>query len=133
MWNKDSYLKQLPHFNADIIKRSQERVGASISLFWTICPIPTTCDISLVLRCLDFYHLFVWLRVNNPIKKSSISYFNWTYRFILRVFIETFLDPITYLLYHSFSVDILVNITCWRIDLVILLICQDSISLRWNK
>lgn len=25
MWSKDSYLKQLPHFNADIIKRCQEK------------------------------------------------------------------------------------------------------------
>lgn len=26
MWSKDSYLKQLPHFNADIIKRCTEKV-----------------------------------------------------------------------------------------------------------
>lgn len=26
MWNKDSYLKQLPHFTADMIKRCQEKV-----------------------------------------------------------------------------------------------------------
>lgn len=25
MWSKDSYLKQLPHFNADIVKRCQEK------------------------------------------------------------------------------------------------------------
>eukprot|EP00112_Aurelia_sp_Birch-Aquarium-sp1_P011482 Seg2414.1 transcript_id=Seg2414.1/GoldUCD/mRNA.D3Y31 product="U5 small nuclear ribonucleoprotein 200 kDa helicase" protein_id=Seg2414.1/GoldUCD/D3Y31 len=30
MWNKDSYLKQLPHFNADIIKRCQEKEVESI-------------------------------------------------------------------------------------------------------
>lgn len=30
MWNKDSYLKQLPHFNADIIKRCQEKEIESI-------------------------------------------------------------------------------------------------------
>lgn len=27
MWGKDSYLKQLPHFSQDIIKRCQEKVG----------------------------------------------------------------------------------------------------------
>ena len=27
MWSKDSYLKQLPHFNADIIKRCTEKVS----------------------------------------------------------------------------------------------------------
>jgi pre-mRNA-splicing helicase BRR2 len=26
LWNKDSYLKQLPHFTQDIIKRCQEKV-----------------------------------------------------------------------------------------------------------
>lgn len=26
MWSKDSYLKQLPHFNNDIIKRCTEKV-----------------------------------------------------------------------------------------------------------
>lgn len=26
MWSKDSYLKQLPHFNSDIIKRSSDKV-----------------------------------------------------------------------------------------------------------
>ena len=25
MWNKDSYLKQLPHFTSDIIKRCQQK------------------------------------------------------------------------------------------------------------
>ena len=27
MWSKDSYLKQLPHFNADIIKRCTDKVN----------------------------------------------------------------------------------------------------------
>ena len=27
MWKKDSYLKQLPHFTADLIKRCSEKVG----------------------------------------------------------------------------------------------------------
>lgn len=26
MWSKDSYLKQIPHFSTDIIKRCQEKV-----------------------------------------------------------------------------------------------------------
>ena len=26
LWNKDSFLKQLPHFSQDIIKRCQEQV-----------------------------------------------------------------------------------------------------------
>ena len=30
-WNKDSYLKQLPHFDADIIKRCQEKVTTIVS------------------------------------------------------------------------------------------------------
>lgn len=25
MWNKDSYLKQLPHFSSDVIKRCQQK------------------------------------------------------------------------------------------------------------
>lgn len=32
MWSKDSYLKQLPHFNADIIRRCNERVCVMIEL-----------------------------------------------------------------------------------------------------
>lgn len=31
MWGKDSYLKQLPHFSQDIIKRCQEKVSLGIS------------------------------------------------------------------------------------------------------
>lgn len=31
MWSKDSYLKQLPHFNADIIKRCTEKVKIVIN------------------------------------------------------------------------------------------------------
>jgi len=27
MWNKDSYLKQLPHFSQAVIKRCAEKVG----------------------------------------------------------------------------------------------------------
>ena len=27
MWNKDSYLKQLPHFGGDLIKKCTEKVG----------------------------------------------------------------------------------------------------------
>ena len=27
MWSKDSYLKQLPHFTPDIIKRCEEKVS----------------------------------------------------------------------------------------------------------
>lgn len=30
MWSKDSYLKQLPHFNGDIIKRCADKVSRSI-------------------------------------------------------------------------------------------------------
>jgi pre-mRNA-splicing helicase BRR2 len=29
MWSKDSYLKQLPHFTPDIIKRCTEKVSIS--------------------------------------------------------------------------------------------------------
>ena len=30
MWGRDSYLKQLPHFSGDIIKRCTDKVGLSI-------------------------------------------------------------------------------------------------------
>lgn len=33
MWGKDSYLKQLPHFTGDIIKKCQEKVGCNIKMF----------------------------------------------------------------------------------------------------
>ena len=32
MWAKDSYLKQLPHFGADIIKRCQEAVSPELQI-----------------------------------------------------------------------------------------------------
>jgi len=32
MWGKDSYLKQLPHFTQDIIKRSQDKVGSHVHM-----------------------------------------------------------------------------------------------------
>lgn len=35
MWNKDSYLKQLPHFNQEIIKRCTDKV-TKFSLSWNL-------------------------------------------------------------------------------------------------
>lgn len=32
MWNKDSYLKQLPHFSPELIKKCQEKVSAAMLL-----------------------------------------------------------------------------------------------------
>jgi pre-mRNA-splicing helicase BRR2 len=33
MWNKDSYLRQLPHFTSEIIQRCTDKVGCSMYLF----------------------------------------------------------------------------------------------------
>jgi len=30
MWKKDSYLKQLPHFSNDVIKRCSDKVGNNV-------------------------------------------------------------------------------------------------------
>lgn len=32
MWSKDSYLKQLPHFTPDMIKRCSEKVSLSLKV-----------------------------------------------------------------------------------------------------
>lgn len=34
MWSKDSYLKQLPHFTPDMIKRCSEKVSLSLKVTW---------------------------------------------------------------------------------------------------
>ena len=34
LWNKDSFLKQLPHFTPEIIKRCQEKVRQRGCGFW---------------------------------------------------------------------------------------------------
>ena len=39
MWSKDSYLKQIPHFSTDVIKRCQEKVTYS---FGEECTVYTT-------------------------------------------------------------------------------------------
>ena len=41
MWAKDSYLKQVPHFSQDIIKRCQEKV-----IVFALCLSPTVHKIS---------------------------------------------------------------------------------------
>ena len=33
MWGRDSYLKQLPHFTADIVKRCCEKVSSVVQLY----------------------------------------------------------------------------------------------------
>ena len=40
MWKKDSYLKQLPHFNADVIKRCSEKV---LDVVCFLCFIASGC------------------------------------------------------------------------------------------
>lgn len=36
MWGKDSYLKQLPHFTSEIIKKCQENVSSLRSRFYSL-------------------------------------------------------------------------------------------------
>lgn len=42
MWNKDSYLKQLPHFDSDLIKRCMEKVKIKEKVCWTRLSGPTS-------------------------------------------------------------------------------------------
>jgi len=51
MWSKDSYLKQLPHFNADIIKRCTDKV--SVLILKDILPWQTSqVHVELLNACL---------------------------------------------------------------------------------
>lgn len=56
MWGKDSYLKQLPHFSQDIIKRCQEKVG-----YYT--------------RPKNFFFSWLWVSLfNNIVIQTSFLY-----------------------------------------------------------
>ncbi len=43
MWSKDSFLKQLPHFTTDIIKRCTEKVSVSYSVL--VRGVESACDL----------------------------------------------------------------------------------------
>ena len=44
MWSKDSFLKQLPHFTSDIIKRCTDKVGSMHAVNFTcLCQPNVSC------------------------------------------------------------------------------------------
>ena len=62
MWSKDSFLKQLPHFTSDVIKKCTEKVGSCVCVFVCVCVCLCVCGVVCVCVCVcEWGVMNVWL------------------------------------------------------------------------
>ena len=79
MWGRDSYLKQLPHFTADIVKRCCEKVSSVVQLY----------GMQLVfLSCISRYPQWFADELKMFLKVLERSANNWRYLEISNVYLS---------------------------------------------